>query len=135
MKRLRYKECKSPKEICKIDNIKHIVPSGTCFIVFFESNGVNNLLEPGRLIGPFELLTKIDAQKWEARCRLCDIIKPLHISNMYRQKSCGCKPKHINIEYFDDEGFQYTCRTCGQTKIVDLPMREPWCCDRNTMDS
>lgn len=84
-------------------------------------------LEVGRIVGPFKIL-EITNSQCKCQCQICGMVKLIHRSNIARQASCGCKPRHIEILQFMGERLRYRCRTCGEITIDNMPI-ELWCCE------
>jgi len=86
-----------------------------------------NGLKAGDNIGPFHILEK-DGSNYKVECNLCGIVKYIHYSNIRRQVSCGCKPRHINISRVLPTEIRYVCKKCNKQHLETLPLEE-WCCD------
>ena len=83
-------------------------------------------IQPENVVGAFEILSKANGQKFNVICLFCGLDRVVHRSNIRRQKSCGCKPKHIEILFNTEDKVRYTCNKCGKTISTDLPI-ERWC--------
>ena len=82
----------------------------------------------GHTVGVFKILTKNNGRKLEVTCILCGLDTEIDTSNIRRQKSCGCKPRHIDVINSSEKEIRYTCRKCGKSHVVDVPVFS-WCCD------
>jgi hypothetical protein len=84
--------------------------------------------EVGNIIGPFKIIgAKVD-EKIPVICVLCDCSKDLHYTAIKRQKSCGCKPKHIEVIESTEDFIRYKCNKCGKTVSDELPILH-YCCE------
>jgi len=88
----------------------------------------HNKIVKDNVIGPFKLLEKEDEDKWKVVCRLCDMIKVIHRTNVKRSASCGCKPRHINIILINQSKVKYRCQKCNSTIETSYPVID-WCCN------
>jgi hypothetical protein len=85
--------------------------------------------EPGQQINVFKLVERSEVGRtWRVICLLCDCYTDISTSNLRRQKSCGCCPKHIEPLSINDEFVRYKCNKCFSYKSEKLPVEE-WCCD------
>ena len=83
----------------------------------------------GKVEGPFRLIEKVGG-RWKCECILCTGIKEVHVSNLKRQSSCGCLPRHIRLVTITPERVKYHCNKCGKEVSEDLPITQ-WCHDNN----
>lgn len=86
-----------------------------------------DILAKDKVVGSFKLVEPADDDKWHVICLICDNDVEIHRSNIRRQKSCGCKPKHIHILGITEKSVNYLCTKCTDTKVVVIPILE-WCC-------
>lgn len=84
-------------------------------------------LEEGKVVGPFTLIEK-ERGGWKVKCNLCTQYATIHSSNLNRQKSCGCVPRHIRVVDITGDKVRLNCIKCNSTVIESLPVLE-YCCD------
>ncbi len=84
-------------------------------------------LKAGDNIGPFHILEK-RGRDYKVECNICGLVKDIHSSNIRRQVSCGCKPRHVSISRILANEIRYRCKKCDEVHLVSLPLDE-WCCD------
>jgi len=85
--------------------------------------------EIGRMIGPFVVVgAKENGGNVPVECLLCDTTKSIHYSALSRQKSCGCKPRHITIADITRENVRYFCKKCQRHTTQVLPVM-CYCCE------
>ena len=102
-----------------------------CERVYFDKPTVCacvSAIEPGNIVGCFKLLTRSNGRKFTAQCLLCGLDTEIDASNIRRQKSCGCKPRHCEILNNTETEARYRCKKCQKTILEDLPVMV-WCCD------
>jgi hypothetical protein len=84
----------------------------------------------GARVGPFEIIKRISGpgQKLLVRCGFCTVSKEIASSNIRKQHSCGCKPRHIQIIETDPDNqvVTYKCRQCASIQTEHFP--PSWCC-------
>lgn len=100
-----------------------------CKKEFNSHPGICNCInrnQPGKIIGPFTLLSKNNGS-WKCQCNICSQTKNVHSSNIRRQNSCGCAPRWIEIIEVNKDKIRYKCRKCNQSIVSPLPVFE-WCC-------
>ncbi len=83
--------------------------------------------KPGKVVGPFKLLSSENGG-WKCECIFCTQVKFVHSSNLKRQTSCGCVPRSIRIQTFDQYSVTFACTKCREIQTTTLPVLE-WCCD------
>ena len=71
---------------------------------------------------------KDDEGKLPTICLLCDCSKDIHYTALKRQKSCGCKPKWIEILDMSEEYVRYRCTKCNKKISDELPILT-FCCE------
>jgi rubredoxin len=84
-------------------------------------------LQPGKIVGTFQLLAKMEDRNWNVICLLCGLETKINSSNMKRQKSCGCKPRHIDLIDMSADSARYKCRKCRTSYTEETPILL-WCC-------
>lgn len=85
--------------------------------------------EIGNLLGPFKITgAKDEDGKIPVVCLICDCSKDIHYTGLKRQKSCGCKPKWIDVLDISEEFVRYRCSKCGQISTDELPVIN-YCCE------
>ena len=84
----------------------------------------------GKQAGNFMLVSKIPGPKrrWKVTCLLCDNYHEIAETNIKRQFSCGCVPKHIDIGEVKNGTVQYVCRKCDSSRHVRVPVAI-YCCE------
>jgi hypothetical protein len=85
-------------------------------------------ISQGNLIGCFKVINRNNGRKLTVTCLLCGLDTEVDSSNIRRQKSCGCKPKHIDILSNTEQEVRYRCKKCTKTHVEGLPAME-WCCE------
>lgn len=90
--------------------------------------GCSLVLEEGKRIGSFQLQKKLPERNWSVICLLCSLETRINGTNLKKQKSCGCKPRHIEILAISDLELRYRCRKCGTTYSEKMPILM-WCCE------
>ena len=81
---------------------------------------------PGKHVGAFILLEQING-RWKVQCKVCNMIKEVHSSNLKRQKTCGCAPRGIDVIHIQDDNITYRCK-CTELVHDKLPLDE-WHCE------
>lgn len=66
--------------------------------------------------------------KYTVICILCGLTAKIHKTNLKRQVSCGCKPKHISIHSIDNESIVYACKRCNKIR-KEIPPVVVYCCE------
>lgn len=87
----------------------------------------NGKIAKDNFVGPFKILEQEDADNWKVSCRLCDMIKIIHRTNIRRSTSCGCKPRHIHVLTLAEKQIRYKCDRCRTITSTNYPVID-WCC-------
>jgi hypothetical protein len=82
----------------------------------------------GERFGPFEIVKEAEDHQIKVRCILCDTVSTMHFTNIKKQQSCGCKPRHVEVIELNDEVFVYRCRKCNKVSTVRVPV-VTYCCE------
>ena len=83
----------------------------------------------GQIIGSFVLQTRPSEDGMvSVTCVLCGLTSEMHYTNMKRQVSCGCKPKHIKLEDVQAEITRYKCQRCRTLHTEANPI-VTYCCE------
>lgn len=82
----------------------------------------------GERFGSFVVVGKGEGNTINARCLLCSCRTHVLSSNIRRQQSCGCKPKHAEIIELNESTLVYRCRKCMRMHTVNLPIIT-YCCE------
>ena len=93
-----------------------------------ECTGCSNRIVVGQIVGPFRVIKKLAVTgKYRVECLLCGFEKEILSSNLKRQSSCGCKPRHIEILHITEHKVRYHCRRCLDNRAEELPIFT-YCC-------
>lgn len=93
-----------------------------------ECEGCSNRIEVGSVVGPFRVVKKLGVTgKFRVECLLCGFEKDILNSNLKRQSSCGCKPRHIEILGITKDKVRYHCRRCFTHRTDTVPVLV-FCC-------
>jgi DNA-directed RNA polymerase subunit RPC12/RpoP len=85
-------------------------------------------IRPGKVVGPFRVIKKTFMNgKYVVECLLCGYEATVGVTNLKRQKSCGCKPRHIETRSVTEHSVRYYCSRCGKVRVEEPPVLE-WCC-------
>lgn len=93
-----------------------------------ECTECRNKIQNDTIIGPFRIIKRLDLiKKFRVECLLCGFEKEIFQSNVRRQSSCGCRPRHIELHNITAREVRYHCRRCGDNRVEELPVFT-WCC-------
>jgi len=87
-------------------------------------------LDKGNIVGPFLILGKKLNDGIPVRCLLCYSSTTVNYTCIRRQKSCGCKPRHIDIITVSEENVRYLCKKCGKYTTQEVPILA-YCCEES----
>jgi len=104
---------------CSLCGRDHDTPQQHC--------SCENKLNNGDILGPFTILEKRNSG-YQIECNICGMVKVIHYTNVRRQMSCGCKPRHVEITRILPTEIRYQCKKCQDFHTEPLPLDE-WCCD------
>jgi len=90
----------------------------------------SNAIKDGYVYGSFRVIRRsVTGGRFIVECIPCGYETDVDRTNLRRQKSCGCKPRHINILSVSESAIRYFCSRCRDTKVEEPPIFE-WCCNQ-----
>jgi hypothetical protein len=86
----------------------------------------------GEKVGSFIVIeqSKEDKKEFTVRCLLCGSLTDVHYTNIKDQKSCGCKPKYIELISVSEKVIIYRCKKCGKVQTPKPPI-VTYCCEED----
>jgi len=84
-------------------------------------------MSPGSILGSFRLINR-QGRRWKVTCLLCGMECVIDYANIFKQKSCGCKPRHVFLLNVSEGYVRYRCDRCQENFVQTVPVLE-WCCN------